>query len=234
MPVYELSGDLAFPPLDHAEPDGLLAVGGDLSPERLLLAYRSGLFPWFNEGDPILWWSPDPRLVLFPDQLRVSRSLGKVLRHGGFEYSMNRDFEGVIRRCATSSRPGQDEGTWISEDMIEAYTALHVLGRAHSVEVWRDQTLVGGLYGIHLGGCFFGESMFTLEANASKCGFVCLVRYLQRLGVTLIDCQVHTDHLERFGAVAISRREFVSALDEVCDLALRVPGEGIVLPFVDK
>ena len=234
MPVYELSEELLFPPLHHAEPDGLLAFGGDLSVERLVLAYRSGLFPWFNEGDPILWWSPDPRLVLFPEELKISRSLVRRLRSGRFTYSMNRDFEGVMRQCAQCSRPGQEGETWINDAMIHAYMELHRAGVAHSVEVYREEVLVGGLYGVAIGACFFGESMFALETDASKCGFATFVSTLQELGFEMIDCQVHTGHLERFGAREISREDFLLRLERLCAEDIRLPIEGRPLPLIDK
>ncbi len=211
MPVFQLGKELAFPPPEEAEPGGLLAVGGDLEPERLLLAYSLGIFPWYDEELPILWHSPDPRMVLRPGELRVSRSLRKVLRAGRFELVLDTAFEQVIRACAESPRPG-GPGTWITEDMITAYLRLHELGFAHSAEAWEEGALVGGLYGVSLGSCFFGESMFALRSDASKVAFVALVRQLERWGVDLVDCQVHTDHLARFGASDWPRARFLEGL----------------------
>jgi leucyl/phenylalanyl-tRNA--protein transferase len=211
MPVYRLGRQLAFPPPDHAEESGLLAVGGDLRPERLLLAYSLGIFPWYHEGIPILWYSPDPRNVLEPDGLVVSRSLRKAIRRAPYRVTLDTAFGEVIRACARVPRPGQD-GTWITSDMIRAYDRLHELGYAHSVEAWRDDELVGGLYGVSLGAAFFGESMFARADDASKIAFVALVEQLARWGVELIDCQVHTEHLERFGAVEWPRERFLAAL----------------------
>lgn len=201
-----------FPPLDRAlrEPNGLLALGGDLSPERLIGAYRHGCFPWFQEGQPILWWSPDPRMVLRPEELHVSRSLRKTLRQGRFTVSFDRDFAAVIRGCAEPRTYA--DGTWITPAMQAAYLELHRRGIAHSVEVWRDGRLVGGLYGLALGRLFFGESMFSRATDASKVGFVTLVEHLRDCGFVLIDCQMHTDHLAGFGARPIPRNEFASHL----------------------
>ncbi len=208
------SAEIYFPDVELAllEPDGLLAIGGDLSSERLLHAYRNGIFPWYGPEQPILWWSPDPRLVLFPEALRVSRSLAKTLRKKRFRVTLDTVFERVINECA-KPRPGQ-AGTWITAEMEAAYTRLHELGHAHSVECWLDGELVGGLYGLAQGRVFFGESMFTRVADASKIGFVTLVRHLQRRGFRLIDCQVHTRHLESLGAVSIPRREFIHLLQQ--------------------
>ena len=205
--------DIYFPDVEHAlqEPDGLLAVGGDLQPTRLLYAYRNGIFPWFGPDQPILWWSPDPRLVLFPEQLHVSHSLAKTLRQQRFDVTFDQVFAEVIRECA-APRPGQ-AGTWITPEMQAAYLQMHQLGHAHSVECWQQGRLVGGLYGLAMGRVFFGESMFARVADASKVGFVTLVRQLQRWGYRLIDCQVYTGHLERLGARMIPRREFTRLLD---------------------
>lgn len=202
------SPEIFFPDVDRAlhEPDGLLAIGGDLSPERLLYAYRHGIFPWYGPDQPILWWSPDPRLVLYPDDLHISRSLRKTLRKRRFSISMDTDFEAVIGACA-EPRPGQ-AGTWITRDMRDAYIELHRLGHAHSVECRLQDQLVGGLYGVALGRVFFGESMFTRVADASKTAFVALSRQLQRHDFAMIDCQVYTEHLESLGARSISRRDF--------------------------
>ena len=211
MPVYRLGPELAFPDPALAEPDGLLAVGGDLSCERLLLAYASGIFPWFSDDLPILWHSPDPRTVLLPDALRVSRSLAKTLRQERFEVRLDTAFDRVIARCAEVKRP-EGDGTWITSDMQAAYGSLHEEGYAHSVESYRDGELVGGLYGVSLGHAFFGESMFADAPDASKVAFVRLVRQLSEWGFDLIDCQVHTHHLERFGAEAWPRDRFLAAL----------------------
>ncbi|MGR9086408.1 MAG: leucyl/phenylalanyl-tRNA--protein transferase [Gammaproteobacteria bacterium] len=206
-----------FPRLENAlrDPDGLLALGGCLSATRLLNAYRHGIFPWFNEGDPILWWSPDPRLVLFPDNLVISRSLRKALRKNKLSVSYDRAFGGVMEGCA-AARKGSS-GTWISGEIKAAYHELHRLGFAHSAEAWHEGKLVGGLYGVALGRVFFGESMFHTMTDASKIVFVTLVQALQSWGYRLIDCQVHTRHLESFGAQEIDREEFMRLLDLYCD-----------------
>ena len=211
MTIQVLSGELEFPPLDNADPDGVLAVGGDLSQERLLLAYKSGIFPWYNEDQPILWWSPDPRFVLYPDKLKISSSMKKVLREGSFRISFDQEFETVMRFCKESPRKDQ-ESTWINDEMVDAYSKLHESGYAHSVEVWQEEKLVGGLYGISLGRCFFGESMFSILSNASKVGFIHLVKALQELNFKLIDCQVSTSHLQSLGAELIPRERFLSEL----------------------
>lgn len=211
MPVYLLSEQIAFPPPDLARSDGILAVGGDLSVDRLLLAYRMGIFPWYGEGDPIIWWSPDPRLVLYPSALRVSRRLARTVRRNRFEITFDRAFDAVIDACARVPRK-RDDGTWIVPDMIRAYNRLHRAGYAHSVEAWRDGELVGGLYGVSLGGSFFGESMFTHARDASKVAFVRLVSRLDDWGFDLVDCQVRTDHLIRFGAEEIPRKRFLAEL----------------------
>jgi leucyl/phenylalanyl-tRNA--protein transferase len=212
MPFYRLGRKLVFPPPEEAEPSGLLAVGGDLEPERLLLAYASGIFPWYSEGDPILWFSPDPRMILIPASLRISRSLAKALRRTRLEIRLDSDFEGVIRGCANASRP-TGEGTWITDDMIQAYGRLHELGYAHSMEVWEGDHLAGGVYGVSLGGSFFAESMFTLRPDASKVALVALARQLGAWGFDLIDCQIYTDHLARFGAVEWERHRFLDLLE---------------------
>ena len=212
MPVYGLTEELIFPPPELAEPDGLLAVGGDLSVERLRLAYSMGIFPWYTSDSPILWWSTDPRLVLFPDELRVSRSLRQTMRRDIYTITFDSDFRGVISACARAERPGQ-EGTWITPEMKEAYIALHAQGAAHSVEAWQGGRLAGGLYGVSLGRVFFGESMFALEPDASKAAFVRLVESLGQWGYALIDCQQSTEHLRRFGAREIARRDFLAILD---------------------
>ena len=209
--MFLLTKDLFFPPLDMADEDGLLAIGGDLNPERLLLAYRNGIFPWFNEDEPICWWSPHPRFVLYPDELKVSNSMKTVLQNGKFRFTVNRAFSNVIQNCKTVSRHGQ-EGTWISPAMQKAYTTLHELGYAHSAETWQDGKLVGGLYGIRLGNLFFGESMFSLKPNASKFAFINYIKQLQHENVQLIDCQLHTPHLESLGARMIPRELFAEIL----------------------
>lgn len=208
---------LSFPPLTKAmrEPNGLLAAGGDLSADRLVQAYRHGCFPWFSEGQPILWWSPDPRTVLFPEELHVSRSLAKLLRQQRYQVSFDRDFEAVIQACAAPRRDA--DGTWITDDMQNAYTELHARGHAHSVEVWDHGELVGGLYGLAMGQLFFGESMFSRADNASKFGFVTLVKHLQAWGFVLIDCQMATRHLESLGARSIPRQQFADYLRDHLD-----------------
>jgi len=210
VPVFRLDERLIFPPPELAE-DGLLAVGGDLSPDRLLLAYAMGIFPWYEEGQPILWHSPDPRLVLAAHDLHVPRSLGRTLRRGTFRVTFDTAFGQVIDACAHTPRPGQ-RGTWITSEMRRAYQRLHRAGYAHSAEGWHGDRLAGGLYGVSLGGAFFGESMFAREADASKAAFVTLVRHLQSWGIALIDCQVATAHLERFGAREWPRDRFLAAL----------------------
>ena len=210
--------DAPFPPVEQAEkePNGLLAVGGDLSPERLLNAYRSGIFPWFSDDQPILWWSPDPRTVLYPGRLVISRSLRKTLRNKPFRITFDQDFQGVIDAC---SRPrGTENGTWITNQMIDAYASLYQLGRAHSVEVWLEDALVGGLYGVAIGQVFFGESMFSRERDASKCALVHLVRQLREWEFRMIDCQVYSDHLMSLGAEEISRTLFCANLKDWCGL----------------
>ncbi|MDH1263573.1 leucyl/phenylalanyl-tRNA--protein transferase [Pseudomonas sp. GD03944] len=203
---------LTFPPLNKAlrEPNGLLAAGGDLSPERLVQAYRHGCFPWFSDGQPILWWSPDPRTVILPDELHVSRSLRKVMRQGTYRVTFDQQFAAVIDGC--SGPRAYADGTWITQTMRDAYLELHARGFAHSVEVWRDEELVGGLYGLAMGQLFFGESMFSRADNASKVGFVTLVEHLKAAGFVLIDCQMPTQHLHSFGARPISRDAFAHYL----------------------
>ncbi len=218
MAVFWLSEkDIVFPPVEFAEPDGLLAAGGDLSDERLMAAYRNGIFPWYNPGDPILWWSPDPRLVLFPEELKVSKSMRPYFNQHKFDLSYDQCFSEVIKACSSTFRPEQQGGTWINENMIAAYTRLHESGIAHSVEVWKDGSLVGGLYGIGLGKVFFGESMFTRVSNASKYGFISLVRLLKANGYVLVDCQQETKHLVSMGARNISRKQFLQLVKENID-----------------
>ena len=210
-----LTPESPFPPLHSAlvHPNGLLAAGGDLSPQRVISAYRSGIFPWFNEGEPILWWSPDPRMVLFPCELKISRSLQKCLKKGDYEIRTDSAFDQVIRGCAAPR--GAHGGTWIHEEMISAYTALHEMGFAHSVETWINGELMGGLYGVAQGKAFFGESMFSRVSDASKIAFVHLVRQLDRWGFGMIDCQMKTAHLASFGAREIPRQEFSQKLKEL-------------------
>jgi leucyl/phenylalanyl-tRNA--protein transferase len=210
MPVFRLDKRLLFPPVDLAE-RGLLAVGGDLSPERLVLAYSSGIFPWYDEEQPILWHSPDPRMVLRASSLRVSRSLRRVIRKQAYRLSLDTAFDRVIEACASTRRPGQ-RGTWITKEMKKAYGTLHRRGLAHSAEAWSGDRLVGGLYGVSLGAAFFGESMFAHAPDASKVAFVALVEQLQSWGIDLIDCQVHTEHLARFGAEEWPRDAYLRAL----------------------
>ena len=207
--VRVLTDEIVFPDVENASPEGVLAVGGDLSLDRLLLAYRSGIFPWFSEDEPIIWWSPDPRFVLFPEQLKISKSTRQILKKDSFQVTVNTNFEAVIENCAKIKRKGQND-TWITNDMILAYTKLHRLGYATSVEVWQDRQLVGGLYGVDLGnGIFCGESMFSKVNNASKIGFV---TFVQQSNYTLFDCQVHTNYLENLGAESIDRTVFLSYL----------------------
>lgn len=204
--------DLRFPPVEQATPEGLLAIGGDLRPERLLEAYRHGIFPWYSDDQPILWWSPDPRAVLFPEKLHISRSLKRSLRPGVFSVTFDRRFREVMERCAGPRQQYPEGGTWITRAMIEAYTKLHKLGYAHSAETWKDDTLVGGVYGVALGGAFFAESMFTLVDDASKVALVRLVRQLQAWGFRIIDVQQSSPHVRRLGAEEIPRHEFVNHL----------------------
>ena len=213
MPLFALDNELIFPPVQLAEPDGLLAVGGDLSMERLLLAYRNGIFPWY-EGQHILWWCPDPRFVLFPGELRESKSMKQLYKRHAFEFRTDTAFSEVITNCKTIARRGQ-ESTWISEEVKAAYTRLHVAGYAHSAETYLEGQLVGGLYGVRLGKVFFGESMFSKSSNASKYAFIRYVQQLRDEGVELIDCQVYTEHLESMGAKMIARLDFLSLLEQL-------------------
>ena len=206
-----LGKELVFPPVESASPEGILAFGGDLRPERLMLAYRSGIFPWYNEGEPIIWYSPAKRMVLFPNELHISHSMRKVLRNPKFEVTWNKAFEQVIDQCQKSPRNDQ-LGTWITEDMKNAYIRLHELGFAKSVEVWQGKELVGGLYGIDLGHIFCGESMFSKVSNTSKLAFIHLVKKLEKKQYNLIDCQVYNEHLESLGAREISRKQFMEML----------------------
>ena len=212
MPVYQLIPEFTlFPPTEEAEGDGLLAVGGDLTKERLLAAYSKGIFPWYEAGQPILWWSPDPRLVLIPEELKISRSLRKALRKQQFEIRFDSAFQQVIKACA-DVRTQQGEGTWIIPEMQQAYTELHQDGFAHSVESWLDGELAGGLYGISLGQCFFGESMFSTRNDSSKVALVALVEFSKQVGIKMIDCQMTTSHLLSLGAREIKRKVFLQNL----------------------
>ncbi|MCK9382978.1 MAG: leucyl/phenylalanyl-tRNA--protein transferase [Sulfuritalea sp.] len=212
-----LPEEAAFPTLDTAlaEPNGLLAAGGDLSPQRLLAAYRRGIFPWYSAGEPILWWSPDPRMVLFPDELKISRSLAKTLRNASYEIRLDTAFGDVVRACGSQPREGQP-GTWITPEMQAAYRALHRLGYAHSVETWIEGRLAGGLYGVAIGRAFYGESMFSAARDASKIALVHLCAHLKQRRFGIIDCQMETRHLTSLGARPIPRREFAARLDDLC------------------
>lgn len=211
MPVFLLNEDLVFPNPEEANADGLLAIGGNLRPDRLLLAYEMGIFPWFSPPDPVLWWCPDPRCVLYCNELKVSKSMRNVLNRGTFIVTFDEAFKRVMEGCRDAERAGQS-GTWITDEVIASYTYLHRLGVAHSVEVWQAGELVGGLYGISLGRLFFGESMFANVSNASKVGFIYLVHRLKELGFPLIDCQIYNDHLGSLGARMISRATFLDTL----------------------
>ena len=206
-----LDDNLIFPSVEMATSEGIVAMGGDLGIERLLLAYRSGIFPWYNEDEPIVWWSPDPRFVLFPEKLRITKSMQSVLNNGTFRFTINRAFNKVLQNCKSITRKDQ-EGTWITPEVQKAYTELHELGYAHSAEAWMNGELVGGLYGIKLGNVFFGESMFSTISNASKFAFINYVRQLQKENIALIDCQVYTAHLESLGAKMIKREIFMDLL----------------------
>ena len=208
-----LTNDIIFPDVSEADEIGILAIGGDLSVERLLCAYRNGIFPWYNEDEPIIWWSPDPRCVLFPDKLRVTKSMKQVLQNGRFRFTVNKAFPKVINACKTVDRK-DGLGTWINQDIVDAYTKLHEAGYAISAETWREGMLVGGLYGIKLGNVFFGESMFSTESNASKFAFINLVNQLKKNGLQLIDCQQKTEHLMSLGAEMMSRAEFIRILNK--------------------
>lgn len=215
MQLHLLDDNLRFPDVEDALPDGLLAIGGDLSTERLILAYRKGIFPWFDDDTP-MWWSPDPRFVLFPEELKVSKSMKQVIKKNTFDFKVNSNFKDVISNCQQTARKDQD-GTWITEDVRNAYIQLHKLGYAHSAEAWHEGTLVGGLYGIKMGKAFFGESMFSHQSNASKYAFIKMVQLLKEEGVQLIDCQIHTNHLESLGARMIPRAEFITRISELID-----------------
>ncbi|MFN5134324.1 MAG: leucyl/phenylalanyl-tRNA--protein transferase [Chitinophagaceae bacterium] len=212
MPLTVLDHEIWFPPVEDATEEGLLALGGDLSVERLLLAYRSGIFPWFNEDEPPLWWCPNPRCVLFPNELYVSKSMQQLLKRKEFRITINQAFEEVVFLCGYTRK--EKEGTWITDDILDAYSQLHRLGFAVSIEAWKNNELVGGLYGVKMGNIFFGESMFSKLSNASKYAFITYVQQLQNEGVVLIDCQVYTPHLESMGARMIEREEFLNLIKE--------------------
>jgi leucyl/phenylalanyl-tRNA--protein transferase len=205
--MFLLTDELIFPPAEMADEEGLLAIGGDLSTDRLLLAYKNGIFPWYNQDEPICWWSPNPRFVLFPHQLKVSKSMQTVLNNGSFRFTINKAFDKVIANCKSITRKDQ-EGTWIQPEVIDAYTKLHQLGFVVSAEAWAAGELVGGLYGVLLGKVFFGESMFSKQSNASKFAFINFVKHLQKQNIKLIDCQIYTSHLESLGAKMIDRKLF--------------------------
>lgn len=209
--MYIINKIFFFPEVTQTHESGILALGGDLSTERLLLAYQSGIFPWFEDGEPITWWAPDPRMVLFLDELKVSKSMRNILNRNEFKVTFNREFRQVINHCQMVKREGQN-GTWITDDMIEAYCELHKQNRAQSVEVWKEDQLVGGLYGVDLGHIFCGESMFSLVSNASKVAFIALVQHLQQQQYQLLDCQVYNDHLDSLGAREIPRKQFMQIL----------------------
>ena len=211
--MFLLSNELYFPPVTEADEEGILAIGGDLSTQRLLLAYRNGIFPWYTDDEPIIWWCPNPRFVLFPDEIKISKSMRAVVKKQTYSFTINNCFNNVIKNCKTINREGQS-GTWISEEVIDAYTNLNNLGYALSAETWKNNKLVGGLYGVKMGNIFFGESMFSLSPNASKFAFIQLVQHLKNEGVKLIDCQVYTNHLESLGAKMIDRNDFMRLLEQ--------------------
>lgn len=212
MPVFKLTEEIIFPPVNLASEEGILAIGGDLSSKRLLEAYSKGIFPWFSENDPIIWWSPDPRFVIFPDSIKISKSMKQVLKKNTFKITYDRAFETVIKEC---SKPrAKEKETWITGEMVSAYINLHKIGYAHSVEAWQNDKIVGGLYGVSIGKCFFGESMFSKVSNASKAAFITCSLLLKNYGFSLIDCQVYTDHLLSLGAQEISRSKFINLLNE--------------------
>ncbi|CAN5733993.1 leucyl/phenylalanyl-tRNA--protein transferase [soil metagenome] len=217
-----LTYKLWFPPTDDADHEGLIAIGGDLGTERLLMAYRNGIFPWYDGSIP-LWWCPDPRFVLYPDELKVSKSMRQILNRQTFEFTSNKDFEAVIANCKTTYRPGQD-GTWISDVVKKAYTGLNKMGIARSYEAWHNNQLAGGLYGVKMGNIFFGESMFSHESNASKAALIYAVEQLKKEGIVLIDCQVYTGHLESLGARFITRKVFLEILEREIDSSINVVG----------
>jgi len=211
--MFLLSNELYFPPVTEADEEGILAIGGDLSTQRLILAYRNGIFPWYTDDEPIIWWCPNPRFVLFPDEIKISKSMRAVVKKQTYSFTINNCFNNVIKNCKTINREGQS-GTWISEEIIDAYTNLHNLGYALSAETWKNNKLIGGFYGVKMGNIFFGESMFSLSPNASKFAFIQLVQHLKNEGVKLIDCQVYTNHLESLGAKMIDRNDFMRLLEQ--------------------
>ncbi len=214
MPVYRLSEDiLAFPPATNANEDGLLAFGGKLSEDWLLAAYSKGLFPWYSEGDPILWWSPDPRCVLIPAEVKIQKSMRSMLNNKAYQFKFDTAFEQVIEACATIPRLDQP-GTWLTAEMKQAYIRLHKIGMAHSAEVWKENKLVGGLYGVSIGGVFFGESMFSKLPNTSKLALICLCQWLDERDFLMVDCQIYSEHLARMGGIEVDRTHFLEALDE--------------------
>lgn len=212
MPIYQLPDEIIFPNPELAEEDGLLAVGGDLSFERLLLAYCNGIFPWYSDGDPILWWCPKPRFIIKPNEVKISKSMKRVFNSSKFRVTFDNDFEGVIRNCKELRE--NKEGTWINNDMMEAYINLFKKGFASSVEVYRDEKLVGGLYGVKIGKCFFGESMFSIETNASKVALISICKRLEEEGYIFLDCQMHTNHLESMGGKFVSWEDFKLMLED--------------------
>lgn len=212
MPIYQLPDEIIFPNPELAEEDGLLAVGGDLSFERLLLAYCNGIFPWYSDGDPILWWCPKPRFIIKPNEVKISKSMKRVFNSSKFKVTFDNDFEGVIRNCKELRE--NKEGTWINNDMMEAYINLFKKGFASSVEVYRDEKLVGGLYGVKIGKCFFGESMFSIETNASKVALISICKRLEEEGYIFLDCQMHTNHLESMGGKFVSWEDFKLMLED--------------------
>lgn len=231
----DINSPTEFPPIENAmtEPDGLLAAGGDLSSERLISAYQQGIFPWYSEDEPILWWSPDPRFVLQPEHIKVSRSLAKNLRNSPFKITMDTAFEQVISHCALQPRKDQ-LGTWISVEMKQAYINLHKLGYAHSVECWHGDELVGGLYGVNSGPVFCGESMFSRESNASKIAFVRFCQFISQHGFKLIDSQVYTEHLERLGASMIPREEYIKTLQQPNNIKMPVNWSKLFEQFISN
>lgn len=216
MQIPQLTKEIKFPPPHLATEEGLLAIGGDLRVERIMAAYHQGVFPWYSDETPIMWWNPDPRFVLYPSRLKISKSMKQVLRQNRFKITFDTAFREVMESCQKSPRSDQD-GTWITNELIDAFEKIHELGAAHSVEVWQDGELVGGLYGLSIGRVYFGESMFTRVSNASKAGFITLVQEMSKRGIEMIDCQVYTSHLESLGAESISRDQFLGQLEVLLD-----------------
>ncbi len=213
FPYIDETEYFPFPSVERASPEGIVAMEGNLSPGMLLSAYKQGIFPWYSEGEPILWWSPDPRMVLFPEKIHISKSMRRSFKRGSFSFSMDNNFTEVVDSCGGISRKHED-GTWITSEMKDAYTHLHELGYGHSLEVWEDDELVGGLYGLSLGSVFFGESMFSRKTNASKAAFIILAQTLGNIGFSMIDCQLYTPHLESLGAVKIDRKKYLRLLNK--------------------